>query len=61
MELTKGMIVSLKDAAAKLTGAKRRAFQAQVTRDYLNGRPRQAAAGRAGFWLGAANRRDRIA
>ena len=42
VELTKGMIVSLKDAAAKLTGAKRRAFQAQVTRDYLNGRPRQA-------------------
>ena len=42
VELTKGMIATLKGAAAKLTGAKRRAFQAQVTRDYLNGRARQA-------------------
>ncbi len=42
VELTKGMIATLKDAAAKLTGATRRAFQAQVTKDYLNGSLRRA-------------------
>jgi hypothetical protein len=42
VELTEEMKATLKDAAAKLTGAKRRAFQAQVTLDYLNGSPRQA-------------------
>jgi Rhodopirellula transposase DDE domain len=42
VELTKGMIATLKDAAAKMTGAKRRAFQAQVATDYLHGSPRQA-------------------
>ena len=42
VELTRGMIATLKDAAAKLTGAKRRAFQAQVTKDYLDGSPRRA-------------------
>ena len=42
VELTEGMLATLKDAAGKLTGAKRRAFQAQVTMDDLNGRPRQA-------------------
>ena len=33
--LTEEVIASFKDAARKLTGAKRRAFQAQVTLDYL--------------------------
>ena len=35
--LRKEVIASFKDAARKLTGAKRRAFQAQVTLDYLDG------------------------
>ncbi len=35
-------VVTLKDAARKLTGAKRRAFQAQVTLDYLEGNARRA-------------------
>lgn len=35
-------ILTIQDAARKLTGAKRRAFQAQVTLDYLDGRPRRA-------------------
>lgn len=35
--LTEEVIASLKDAARKLTGAKRRAFEAQVTLDYLGG------------------------
>ena len=35
--LTEEVIASFKDAARKLTGAKRRAFQAQVTLDYLDG------------------------
>jgi Rhodopirellula transposase DDE domain len=35
--LTEAVIASFKDAARKLTGAKRRAFQAQVTLDYLDG------------------------
>ncbi len=35
--LTKEVIASLKDAARKLTGPKRRAFEAQVTLDYLEG------------------------
>jgi hypothetical protein len=35
--LTEEVIASFKDAARKLTGAKRRAFQAQVTLDYLEG------------------------
>jgi hypothetical protein len=35
--LTEAVIASLKDAARKLTGPKRRAFQAQVTLDYLDG------------------------
>ena len=33
---------SFKDAAKKLTGFKKRAFMAQVTKDYFNGSPRQA-------------------
>jgi len=41
-ELTDRLIITLKDAASKLTGAKRRAFQAQVTLDYLDGSARQA-------------------
>jgi Rhodopirellula transposase DDE domain len=35
--LTKEVIASFKDAAQKLTGPKRRAFEAQVTLDYLDG------------------------
>jgi len=35
-------ITTIKDAAQKLTGAKRRAFQAQVALDYLNGSARRA-------------------
>src|SRR3954447_645422 len=35
--LTDQVIASFKDAARKLTGPKRRAFQAQVTLDYLDG------------------------
>jgi hypothetical protein len=35
--LTKEVIASFKDAARKLTGPKRRAFEAQVTFDYLDG------------------------
>jgi hypothetical protein len=35
-------VATLKDAAGKLTGAKRRAFQAQVTLDYLEGNARRA-------------------
>ncbi len=35
--LTEEVIASFKDAARKLVGAKRRAFQAQVTLDYLDG------------------------
>src|SRR3954463_5378560 len=35
--LTKEVIASFEDAARKLTGPKRRAFEAQVTLDYLDG------------------------
>ena len=35
-------VATLQDAARKLTGAKRRAFQAQVTLDYLDGHARRA-------------------
>jgi Rhodopirellula transposase DDE domain len=35
--LTQEVIASFKDAARKLTGPKRRAFEAQVTLDYLDG------------------------
>ena len=35
--LTDEVIASFQDAARKLTGPKRRAFEAQVTRDYLDG------------------------
>lgn len=41
-QLPDQQIATLKDAARKLTGAKRRAFQAQVTLDYLDGNARQA-------------------
>ena len=40
--LTEQQIATIKDAAQKLTGAKRRAFQAQVTLDYLDGSARRA-------------------
>ena len=42
MHLPEQQVSTLKDAARKLTGAKRRAFQAQVTLDYLEGRARLA-------------------
>lgn len=41
-ELKAQQIATIKDAAQKLTGAKRRAFQAQVALDYLNGSARRA-------------------
>ena len=41
-ELTEQQVGTIKDAASKLTGAKRRAFQAQVTLDDLEGRARRA-------------------
>ena len=41
-ELTDQQISTIKDAASKLTGSKRRAFQAQVALDYLDGSPRRA-------------------
>ena len=34
--LTEEVIASFKEAARKLTGARRRAFQAQVTLDYMD-------------------------
>ena len=40
--LSKQHIATIKDAAIKLTGTKKRAFQAQVTIDYLDSRPRKA-------------------
>ena len=40
--LTEQHIGTIKDAARKLTGAKRRAFEAQVTLEYLGGRARKA-------------------
>jgi DDE family transposase len=43
-ELKEPHIATIKNAAQKLTGVKRRAFQAQVTLDYLNGSARRAEA-----------------
>lgn len=43
-ELQEPHMATIKDAAQKLTGAKRRAFQAQVVLDYLNGSARRAEA-----------------
>ncbi len=40
--LTEQQSLTIKDAACKLTGAKRRAFQARVALDYLEGSPRRA-------------------
>ena len=40
--LTEEHVATIKDAAQKLTGAKRRAFQAQVAKDYLCGDARLA-------------------
>ncbi len=40
--LTEKIKSTLKDAAKKLTGFKKRAFMAQVTIDYLNSSPRKA-------------------
>jgi Rhodopirellula transposase DDE domain len=42
LSLTKQHITTIKDAAKKLTGAKRREFQAQVSIDYLNSKPHVA-------------------
>jgi hypothetical protein len=41
-QLPDQQVATLKDAASKLTGVKRRAFQAQVTLDYLEGSARLA-------------------
>ena len=41
-KLTEQHMATIRDAAQKLTGAKRRAFQAQVALDYLNGSARRA-------------------
>ena len=41
-ELTDPVIATIKDAARKLTGHRRRAFQAKVTLDYLEGSARRA-------------------
>ena len=41
-ELTEQQVATIKDAARKLTGAKRRAFEAQVALDYLAGDTRLA-------------------
>ena len=43
-DLTERPIATIKEAAQKLTGAKRRAFQAQVALDYLEGSARRAEA-----------------
>lgn len=42
IELTEQQIATMTDGARMLTGAKRRAFQAQVTLDYLDGNARRA-------------------
>lgn len=41
-KLTDQQVATIKDAASKLTGSKRRAFQARVALDYLQGSPRRA-------------------
>jgi transposase len=41
-KMTEQLIATIRDAARKLTGSKRRAFQAQVTLDYLAGSARRA-------------------
>jgi len=41
-QLSDQQVATLKDAARKLTGSRRRAFEAQVTLDYLDGRARVA-------------------
>ncbi len=40
--LSKQHIATIRDASEKLAGAKRRAFQAKVTIDYLKSKPRLA-------------------
>lgn len=40
--LTEKIKSTIKDAALKLTGSKKRGFMAQVTKDYLNSSPRKA-------------------
>ena len=42
VELTEQWVATLRDAASKLAGAKRRAFQSQVATDYLAGSARRA-------------------
>jgi len=41
-KLTEEQIWTIKDAASKLTGAKRREFRARVALDYVEGNPRRA-------------------
>ena len=40
--LSQHHIATIKDASSKLTDSKRRAFQAQVTIDYMNSKTRTA-------------------
>ena len=40
-ELTDSVVATIKDAAEKLTGHRKRAFQAKVTPDYLGGSARR--------------------
>ena len=42
VELTDSMVATIKDAAVKLTGHRKRAFQGKVTLDYLGGSARRA-------------------
>lgn len=41
-ELTDQHVATIKDAASKVTGARRRAFQAKVALDYFEGSARRA-------------------
>ena len=41
-KLTEQVVATIQDAARKLTGRRKRAFQAKVALDYLDGSPRRA-------------------
>ena len=41
-ERTDSVVATIKDAASKLTGQQKRAFQARVTLDYMGGSARRA-------------------
>lgn len=63
-ELTDSIKLTLKDAAKKLTGHRKRAFMAKVTEDYFEGSARQAETvlgwGRQSVQLGLHERRTGI-